>query len=108
MKIQGRKSSQIGSLGPLGAPAAQAESKPAEAAQPATDQVDISSSAQLRKLSETVKALPSVRTDKVEGLRDAIEDGSYHVESEKLARKVVDDVLSEALLKQFQAKGLAL
>jgi flagellar biosynthesis anti-sigma factor FlgM len=68
------------------------------------DRVDLSSSQELRQLNEAVKALPSVRAEKVEGLRGAIEEGSYHVETEKLARKVVDEALSEALLKQVRER----
>jgi anti-sigma28 factor (negative regulator of flagellin synthesis) len=41
----------------------------------------------------------------VEDLKEAIEDGSYHVESHKLAKKVVDDVLSEALMNQLEGKN---
>ena len=104
MKIQGRKSQQMGSLGPISIPV---QAEPAGASEPvnvATDIVDLSSTQQLRKLRETVEAMPAVRAEKVEGLKGAIEGGNYHIESDKLAKKVVDEVLAEALLKEKQAK----
>lgn len=101
MKIEGRKSQQFGSIGPISVPVA-AELAPVEEATPpaAGDSVDITAAHQLHKLQEAVQAMPAVRMEKVEGLRGAIEDGSYYVESEKLARKVVDDTLTEALLQK--------
>lgn len=103
MKIQGRKSQQIGGLGPISIPA-HTDSSPVEEVKPAGDRVEIGSTQQLHRLNEAIQAMPSVRTEKVEGLRDAIEGGNYYVESDKLARKVVDDTLSEALLSQLNAK----
>jgi anti-sigma28 factor (negative regulator of flagellin synthesis) len=43
--------------------------------------------------------------NKVSDLKGAIEEGSYYVESHKLAKKVVDEILSEALLKETQDKA---
>lgn len=98
MKIQGRKSQRIGAVGPVGLPLPAEGASGAEEAPPAGDRVEIAAT-QLRKLNEAVQAMPCVRLEKVEGLRDAVDEGSYHVESEKLARKVVDEVLTEALLQ---------
>jgi flagellar biosynthesis anti-sigma factor FlgM len=103
MKIQGRKSQQIGGLGPIGIPAHN-DSSPVEELKPAGDRVEIGSSPQLSRLNDIVKAMPSVRTERVQGLRGAIEEGSYWVESDKLARKVVHETLSVALLSQMNAK----
>lgn len=100
MKIQGRKGHQLGPMGPLGGPPPAQESAPVDAPDGA-DRVDLTSTQKLRQLEQMVSAMPSVRTEKVEGLRGAIEEGSYHVESEKLARKVVDEALSQALLIQI-------
>lgn len=106
MKIQGRKQ-PIGAMGPISLPAAAEPAASPESAMPTPgDQVDLDSTGLIRKLAQAAQALPSVRTEKVEELRDAIEDGSYHVESEKLARKVVDDVLTEALMSQLPQKAL--
>lgn len=44
-----------------------------------------------------VEKLPDVREEKVDDLRDAVEKGDYHVESEKIAKRVVDEALKEAV-----------
>lgn len=100
MKIQGRRSSQVGALGPINIPA---QPEPAAAKPEVTvtgDSVDLTSTQQLKKLREAVQSMPAVRAGKVEDLKGAIEEGSYYVESERLAKKVVDDVLAEALMKE--------
>ena len=100
MKIQGRKNQPLGAFGPIGMPASPEASPPPDEAASVSDQVDLTSTQQLRKYNEVASAMPSVRIEKVAGLKGAIEEGSYYVETEKLARKVVDDALSEALLEQ--------
>lgn len=100
MKIRGHKNQPLGSFGPVSMPAPAEASTPAEEPTPVSDRVDLSSTQQLRKYSEVAKAMPTVRTEKVAGLKGAVEEGNYYVETEKLARKVVDEVLSEALMEQ--------
>lgn len=102
MKIQGRKPAAMGGIGPMQMPTTQ-EASANEAAAPTSDQVQIGAAHDLRKLNEAVATLPSVRTEKMEGIRDAIEEGSYHVESEKLARRVVDEALKDALSRNGAA-----
>ena len=51
-------------------------------------------------LGETLKAMPSVRTEKVEELRQSIDEGEYYVESDKLAKKVVDEALSDIVVNK--------
>lgn len=102
MKIQGRKGQSIQSMGPIQLPATQ-ESGPAAQAEETLrldDSVELQSSAQVRQLAQAVQAMPTVRTEKVDGLRDAIEEGSYYVESDKLARRVVEETLRDALAGQ--------
>ncbi len=97
MKIQGRKQiTPLGSAGPLAGPSFREVDEPQAA--PASDQVDLSSTQELRRLNAAAQALPEVRMEKVEGLREQIEDGNYYVESDKLARKVVDEALNDMLL----------
>lgn len=106
MKISGRnKTQQLGPMGPMGAPAPAESNSAAEETPRAGDSVSLSNTADLRKLQEAAHALPSVRTGVVESLRDQIEEGSYHVESDKLARKVVNDVLGESLLGTGRGLG---
>lgn len=102
MKIQGRKGQHVSPLGPVGGPSQSQTSETEKKKAVAGDRVDLTSTQQIRELSQQVKAMPAVRAEKVDDIRDAIDQGSYHVASDQLARKVVDDVLSEALLKQLQ------
>ncbi len=95
MKIEGRKGFPLGPIGPLGTPAP-AEQPRTETA-PVADKVSLTSTQQLRRLNQAVSTMSDVRMEKVADLRGAIEDGSYHVESEKLARKMVDEALREGL-----------
>lgn len=100
MKINGRKNAgQIGPLGPISVPNAAEEAGSADAPA-AGDQVNLSNTQELKQLNAAVKAMPSVRTEKVSDIKEQVDDGSYYVESEKLARRVVDEVLSEELLKK--------
>jgi flagellar biosynthesis anti-sigma factor FlgM len=105
MKIHGRKTPQLGTIGPMGGSAPSEEAPEVEAPQAGSDRVNLSSTQRIKQLSQSVQAMPSVRIEKVEGLRVAIEEGHYHVESDELARKVVDEVLNEALLSGQWAKG---
>ncbi len=104
MKIEGRKNQQVGNImGPVTVHVPSDAAPVEESSAPAAgDKVELTS-ASIGNLKEMAQAMPSVRADKVEVLRDAIEDGSYYVESEKLARKVVDEVLAEAVLKERNA-----
>lgn len=98
MKIRGNKGVPAGPFGvPANAGAAETEDvTPAET--PAQDQIEISSqSRQVQELKAAVAQIPDVRTEKIEGIRDAVDEGSYHVESEVIAKRVVDDALEEAI-----------
>ena len=106
MKIQGRKSTPLGPTGPTGAPVP-TEGGPVEEPQAVDgDTIDISSTSRgVGQLKQAVDALPDVRTDRIEGIRDQVEEGSYHVESEKLAKRVVDEAFGDALRREHQARG---
>jgi len=105
MKIQGRKNQPIGAVGPLGLPTPPAAPAEAEAPAPVADQVDLGSTAQVRRLQQALETLPAVRAEKVEGLRGQIDQGSYYVESDKLARKVVDEMLADVLLSDSRGEA---
>lgn len=56
--------------------------------------VEISEHAQLMKqASEIARNTPDIRRDKVEMLKKSIQDGTYHVESSKIADRLVDEHL---------------
>lgn len=103
MKIN--RNSQLGPINPFGggSPAPEAD-RVEENKAPSSDQVSLASSTQVRQLGKMVQAMPAVRTEKVNGLRDAIEDGNYWVESDKLAKKVVDETIQELLLNDLQSR----
>jgi negative regulator of flagellin synthesis FlgM len=97
----------MGPMSPLTGPSQTEADNTAQSPEPVSDQVELASSTEIRKLAVAAQALPAVRMEKVEGLREQIDDGSYHVESEKLARKVVDEALSDILAQEVrQARGL--
>jgi anti-sigma28 factor (negative regulator of flagellin synthesis) len=40
--------------------------------------------------------LPDVRLEKVEALKPKVDDGTYHVESHEIAKRMVDESLRES------------
>lgn len=92
MKIRGNNSIPNGPFGP--APASP-PTETSETPEPAAgDQIEISTeSRDVQALKDAIGAMPEVRLEKIEVLKDAIEDGSYYVESETLAKHVVNEVL---------------
>jgi len=49
------------------------------------------------KIHEQVKATPDVRVEKVKELKEKIDNGSYYVSSDKIAGKIMTDLLKEGL-----------
>lgn len=55
------------------------------------DKISLTATAtQLQSLQQEIAALPVVDEQKVAALRAAIEDGSYQIDSQKLARNMID------------------
>lgn len=102
MKITGRKSQPLAPMTPLAGPVNTDQAEAAQTPERVTDKVELASSTQVRKLAEAARALPAVRTEKVEELRGKIDDGSYHVDSEVLARKVVDEAINDLLARELK------
>jgi negative regulator of flagellin synthesis FlgM len=62
-----------------------------ERVRPASDSVEISDLArELAKARQAVDAAPDVRADKVAAIKKRIEDGTYSVSPELLARKLLE------------------
>ncbi|MTI63406.1 flagellar biosynthesis anti-sigma factor FlgM [Methylophaga sp.] len=58
---------------------------------PAQNPVDkVSLSDTLSQLEQSLADVPVVDTAKVESIKQAIEDGSYQIDSQELARKMID------------------
>ena len=50
---------------------------------------------EVARISEQVKKAPDIRIEKVQELKSQIEDGTYKVPSDKIAGKIIDDILSQ-------------
>ena len=62
-----------------------------------TEQIAISSKAKdIQKATEVVNAAPDIRTEKVERIKNEIAKGDYHVSSEDLAEKVLENIITES------------
>jgi negative regulator of flagellin synthesis FlgM len=58
------------------------------------DKVDLSGKArEISELTNIVNALPDVRTEKVEGIKAKIDSGEYAVDNEKVAEKIIDEIV---------------
>ena len=61
---------------------------------PKGDQVDISSRArEMQAAQEAVRQMPDVDIDKVETIRAQLKNGTYKVESDKIAAKMIEESL---------------
>ena len=58
-----------------------------------SDQVHLSGKAkELEELKQVIHQMPEIRTDKVETLKKAIQEGSYQVDSLKIAGKILEEI----------------
>ncbi|MBL1352426.1 MAG: flagellar biosynthesis anti-sigma factor FlgM [Zetaproteobacteria bacterium] len=61
-----------------------------------TDRVQVSDAETLREVAHTMMAdMPDVRLEKIEGIRDALEKGTFQCNSKKVATQIVRNALSE-------------
>ncbi len=49
----------------------------------------------MNKIKSQINSEPEVRTDRVAELKDRIKSGEYKVDSEKLAKKMLEDAFQE-------------
>ena len=58
-----------------------------------SDLVQISGKAkELEELKQIIHQMPEIRTDKVEALKKAIQEGTYQVDSLKIAGKILEEI----------------
>jgi negative regulator of flagellin synthesis FlgM len=58
-----------------------------------SDQVHLSGKAkELAELKQVINQMPEIRTDKVEALKKAIQEGTYQVDSLKIAGKMLEEI----------------
>lgn len=104
MKIQGRKNFGLGPVGSVGLPGQAARTE--EVGGAAADSIEISSaSREVDTLREAVGTIPDIRSERIDGIRVQVEDGSYYVETQKLAKKVVDEALGDAIKRHYRMKA---
>ena len=61
------------------------------------EHIAISSKAKdIQKATEAVNAAPDIRIEKVDRIKEQITNGSYNVSSEKLAEKILENIISES------------
>jgi negative regulator of flagellin synthesis FlgM len=66
-------------------------------ATPRGDSIEISDQArELARIRQAVEGAPEVRAEKVASIRKRIEDGTYTVSPELLARKLIEDASHDA------------
>ncbi|MCX5810678.1 MAG: flagellar biosynthesis anti-sigma factor FlgM [Proteobacteria bacterium] len=64
-----------------------------------TDRVELSSKKQtIEKLIEKVKALPEIRQEKVDQIKEAIKTDTYNVKGELVARSILKSSMLDAIL----------
>jgi len=62
-------------------------------AKPLSDRVDISGKGkEIADLMAAVNKLPDIRNDKVQAIKEAIESGTYSVDSKKIAAKLLEEI----------------
>ena len=63
----------------------------------ASEQIVLSIKAKnIQKAQETAKSSPDIRTEKVSRIKKEIADGTFKVESDVLARKILEDIIKES------------
>lgn len=58
-----------------------------------SDQVNISNEAkEIRNIKETLENKPEIRQEKVDQIKTQIQNGTYKVDSQKVAEKIISDI----------------
>jgi negative regulator of flagellin synthesis FlgM len=50
---------------------------------------------EIAKIHEEIKKTPEVRPEKVQELKEKIDDGTYYVSSDDIAGKIIEDILNQ-------------
>lgn len=99
MKIQGNKPPEGQEISHNAQKIARTDNKEKAAApvsenpRPSGDRVDISGKGkEIADLMATIQQMPDVRNDKVQALKEAIESGNYHIDTKKIAQKLLEEL----------------
>lgn len=61
------------------------------------EQIALSAKAKgIQKALETVQSTPDIRTEKINRIKTEIAEGRFHIDSEKVAEKILSELLSES------------
>ncbi len=77
-----------------------AQGKESEKHSPRLDRVEISTEARERETQQIkglLEKVPDVREEKVAALKTAIEDGTYSVKEEEIAKKMINEGIDEVV-----------
>ena len=76
---------------------AHTETKGGSSSTKGTEQIAISSKAKdIQKANEAINTAPDIRIERVTRIKDQIANGNYHVTSEQLAEKVLENIIKES------------
>ncbi len=88
--VEQLQASQSGATGPV------RPKDGSDAAPPGVDVIQLSPQARLlQKASQIAQATPEVRPEKVMALKDSVEQGTYTVDSQQVANKLIVEMLTE-------------
>ena len=104
MKIGGKKPGSVGTDNFINRATDSSNVKKnggAEGGTSSSDNVDISSRArQMNRAKSLLDSVPDVRTEKVGRLKTDIERGNYHVDAGKVAERMIERAVRDALHKK--------
>ena len=87
------KPESVGKLGSKGFVEGAKSGRP-DKGKPAEDVVEISSTArEISRLKEIARAMPEERAEKVEQIRQMVQNGTYKIEPEKIAEKMIQHAI---------------
>jgi len=99
MKIQGNKPPEGQEISLNAQKIAKTDGKEKAAApvsanpRPSGDRVDISGKGkEIAELMAAIQQMPDIRNDKVKAMKEAIESGSYHPDTKKIAQKLLEEL----------------
>ncbi|MCC6501681.1 MAG: flagellar biosynthesis anti-sigma factor FlgM [Deltaproteobacteria bacterium] len=104
MKIGGKKPGSVGTdnfINRAGDSSNVKKNSGAQGGTSSSDNVDISSRArQMNRAKSLLDSVPDVRTEKVGRLKTDIERGNYHVDAGKVAERMIERAVRDALHKK--------
>ena len=91
MKIPRYYSPRIGKTELRPSPAARRKASVSRSRKPRKDEISLSPHvAEVQKFTEVAKAMPDVRQEKIDAIKKQIEDGTYKVSAESIAKSIID------------------